>query len=120
MRRTCGAGWFCKGMRSLLRMGKPLTGSSSPSPSSQSILKVPLAKLRMALTQASLVEYTKLPSIQDVILLICEEMCIGEEMGEKAKRFRGCFTRDKQVFSSNQDHYAKKRKIEIVCFRRRK
>ena len=61
MRMTCGAGAVKSGTRSLLRGGMP---SDSP------VLNVPFSNERMALTQASLMLYTKLPSIQLVIRLI--------------------------------------------------
>jgi hypothetical protein len=48
---TCGAGWFCSGILSMFLGGIPKIGSP-PS----SILKVPFLKVRIAFTQASLVE----------------------------------------------------------------
>ena len=64
---TCGAGWFWSGIRSVFLGGIPSLGSLLVS-----ILSSPLVNVLMALTQASFVEYTKLPSIQEVIRLIWE------------------------------------------------
>ncbi len=61
MRMMCGAGAVKMGTRSWFRGGIP---SESPD------LNVPFLNDLMALTQASLVLYTKLPSIQLVILFI--------------------------------------------------
>ena len=48
----------------LLRGGIPLVGSPS-------MVRVPFSKLLMALTQLSLVLYTKLPSIHEVMAFCC-------------------------------------------------
>ena len=63
IRKKWGAGWFAKGTLWMFLGGRPKMGSPS-------ILKLPFWKDLMLLTQASLVEYTKLASIQLVIRLV--------------------------------------------------
>ena len=63
IRKKWGAGWFAKGTLLVFLGGRPKMGSPS-------ILKLPFWKDLMLLTQASLVEYTKLASIQLVIRLV--------------------------------------------------
>ena len=63
IRKKWGAGWFANGTLWMFLGGRPKMGSPS-------ILKLPFWKDLMLLTQASLVEYTKLASIQLVIRLV--------------------------------------------------
>ena len=63
IRKKWGAGRFAKGTLWMFLGGRPKMGSPS-------ILKLPFWKDLMLLTQASLVEYTKLASIQLVIRLV--------------------------------------------------